>query len=248
MTNTRTKLITAGLFAAAAIALPACSVSVTPGTPVASSTDRAAYLAEKDAVTPANTPAANTTPVEIPAKYSALVDAIEYTSNAAEKFMADEGLPMDDVVLHGAMESDDIPQCQPSKFTSDTQAWACSINDPRDIVFHIPHMYTIVYVPYGNVGVAIVAAHEYGHLALPMMRRAADTNDRMEERRADCVSGAFMAWYSRNGGPTASQVRNVLEDWYPDRGNQRAMDRVAIEYGWNNGLAKCATYDDGFGN
>lgn len=40
----------------------------------------------------------------------------------------------------------------------------------------------------------------------------------------------------------------MINKWHPDRNGQVATNRVAIEYGRNNGLAKCATYDDGFGN
>lgn len=196
--TTRTRKITAVVIAAAALALPACSTTVAgnaveSSTPISSTAATTSQVAPK----PVKVPTADTTPVEIPAKYNVMLDSIKQSSRDVRKFMANEGLPMNDVVIHAAMAgSDSIPQCQPVEYHSEIVAWACSDDTPRDIVFDLPHLYREVSVPYGNVGVAIVAAHEYGHLALPEMRRAADTDDRMEERRADCAAGAFMAWYS----------------------------------------------------
>lgn len=182
MTNTRTKLITAGLFAAAAIALPACSVSVTPGTPVASSTDRAAYLAEKDAVTPANTPAANTT-VDEYAELDKLVQAS--VRDAADFWDIEINLP---VSAH-AVAKNDGAHC--ASELADSPAWACASGA---VVYDREHMLQLMDAPTGGAAVTLIMGHEVGHIAQHTFDPKFDTGSVLGERAASCSAGAYLRW------------------------------------------------------
>lgn len=247
--NVRAKIIAAGLATAAAVMLPACAPNVVNGKAVPSAAEptTTSVVAAPTVTTPVVPSSKEEKTPAIPARYNTLIDAVKDASHAAKRYFKDQGLPMGDVMIKAALEQDSVPSCLVEGFSSKTDAWACSNNDPREIVFHLPHTYAHVYGPGGNPGVAIVTSHEYGHMALPMMDRRADTGGRKEERRADCVAGAFMMWYSQNGGPTINQVRNVVAKMYPDQGGVSA-NRLAIEHGMANGLGSCVTYDDGFGN
>lgn len=247
--NVRAKIIAAGLLATAAVMLPACAPNVVNGKAVPSAAEptTTSVVAAPTVTTPVVPSSKEEKTPAIPPRYNTLIDAVKDASHAAKLYFKEQGLPMGDVMIKAALEQDSVPSCTPNDPGAYPAAWACSNNDPREIVFHLPSSTRKVFGPGGNPGVAIAIGHEYGHMALPMMDRRADTGGRKEERRADCVAGAFMMWYSQNGGPTINQVRNVVAKMYPDQGGVSA-NRLAIEHGMANGLGSCVTYDDGFGN
>lgn len=244
--NVRAKIIAAGLATAAAVMLPACAPNVVNGAAKSSTSTPATTAVTSAAPTTVTTPVVPSSKEEktpaIPSRYRSMVDSIKASTKGVREFLRANGLDVDDVVVHGALKPGDIETCT-TDITTQTKAWACSENTPREIVMYVPNLYDQVYTPAGSVGIATVVAHEFGHIALPMM--GTNPGGRKEERRADCVAGAFLAWYSDHGGPTKNQVHSALVKMHPDTTGVSA-NRLAMESGMANGLRSCVTYDDGY--
>ena len=181
MMTTRTKLITAGLLAAAALALPACSVSETPGTATVSSADRDAYRAEQAAVTTANTPAVSTTN-----KYAELDKLVQASVRDAADFWDIEiNLP---VSAH-AVAKNDGAHC--ASELADSRAWACASGA---VVYDREHMLQLMDAPTGGAAVTLIMGHEVGHIAQHTFDPKFDTGSVLGERAASCSAGAYLRW------------------------------------------------------
>lgn len=116
----------------------------------------------------------------------------------------------------------------------------------------------------GDMAVAMVLAHEYGHW---VSRQAGltypDTPTLVAEQQADCSSGAYMRWVAEGNSPhftlsTADGLNNVLAaviafrdplfregDWRARLGEHgSAFERLsAFQFGFTNGPSACAAID-----
>jgi predicted metalloprotease len=117
---------------------------------------------------------------------------------------------------------------------------------------------------FGDMGVAMVLAHEYGHavqLQAKMVRKSTPTL--VSEQQADCLAGVYMRWVAEDNSPrftvsTGDGLNNVLaavigfrdpllnED-DPDVGvdeHGSAFERVsAFQFGFTDGAAACKSID-----
>ncbi|SEH70868.1 Predicted metalloprotease [Mycolicibacterium rutilum] len=117
---------------------------------------------------------------------------------------------------------------------------------------------------HGEMGVAMVLAHEYGH-AVQFQAGLVDedTPTLVAEQQADCMAGAYMRWVAEDNSPrftlsTGEGLNNVLaavisfrdpllnED-DPEVGvdeHGSAFERLsAFQFGFTDGIAACATID-----
>ncbi|MBI5337992.1 MAG: peptidase [Mycolicibacterium rufum] len=117
---------------------------------------------------------------------------------------------------------------------------------------------------HGDIGVAMVLAHEYGHA---VSRAAGLSNDNTKtlvaEQQADCLGGAYMRWVAEDNSPrfslsTGDGLNNVLagvisfrdpvmQEGDPDAGfdeHGSAFERIsAFQFGFTDGPAACAGID-----
>lgn len=117
---------------------------------------------------------------------------------------------------------------------------------------------------HGDIGVAMVLAHEYGHA---VSRAAGLSNDNtptlVAEQQADCLGGAYMRWVAEDNSPrfslsTGDGLNNVLagvisfrdpllQEGDPDAGfdeHGSAFERIsAFQFGFTDGPAACAGID-----
>ncbi len=121
----------------------------------------------------------------------------------------------------------------------------------------------IEYIPdlraqYGEVGVAVLVAHEWGHVVQNQLGLVGQTSI-LAEQQADCYSGAFMAWAeAAERAPfddpaalddavlstieTADELTVGASD---SEAHGNGFDRVrATQEGYDRGVEFCRSYDD----
>ncbi len=117
---------------------------------------------------------------------------------------------------------------------------------------------------HGDMGVAMVLAHEYGHAIQYRSGMAGNgTPTLVSEQQADCMAGAYMRWVAEDNSPrftlsTADGLNTVLaavigfrdpllNDDDPEAGvdeHGSAFERVsAFQFGFTDGVAACASID-----
>jgi predicted metalloprotease len=117
---------------------------------------------------------------------------------------------------------------------------------------------------YGDMGVVMVLAHEYGHAVQYLSGMSdGDTPTLVSEQQADCLAGAYMRWVAEDSSPrftlsTADGLNNVLaavigfrdpllniddpEVGVDEHGS--AFERVsAFQFGFTDGVPACASID-----
>jgi len=117
---------------------------------------------------------------------------------------------------------------------------------------------------YGDMGVVMMLAHEYGHAVQGQAGLVDDdTPTLVSEQQADCFSGAYMRWVAEDNSPrftlsTADGLNNVLaavisfrdpvmtendpEVGYDEHGS--AFERLsAFQFGFTDGPTACAAID-----
>ncbi len=118
---------------------------------------------------------------------------------------------------------------------------------------------------FGDIAVANVLAHEYGHA----IQRQAKLNKKntptlVAEQQADCFAGAYMRWVAEGNSPrftlsTADGLNSLLaavlsfrdpllsEDEFAPGANEHgsAFERItAFQFGFTDGAASCAAIDE----
>lgn len=117
---------------------------------------------------------------------------------------------------------------------------------------------------YGDMGVALVLAHEYGHaVAHQAGLSGKNVPTLVGEQQADCLSGAYMRWVAEGHSPrftlsTGEGLNNVLaavisfrdpllNEGDPDAGvdeHGSAFERLsAFQFGFTDGPSACAAID-----
>ena len=117
---------------------------------------------------------------------------------------------------------------------------------------------------FGDMGVTMVLAHEYGHAVQDQAGMAEERRSTLvSEQQADCLAGAYMRWVAEDNSPrftlsTGEGLNNVLaavigfrdpllnED-DPEVGideHGSAFERVsAFQFGFTDGASACASID-----
>jgi predicted metalloprotease len=117
---------------------------------------------------------------------------------------------------------------------------------------------------HGDMGVAMVLAHEYGHaIQYQTGMSDDDTPTLVAEQQADCLAGSYMRWVAEDNSPrftlsTADGLNNVLASVIgfrdpllnvddPEVGvdeHGSAFERVsAFQFGFTDGVQACASID-----
>ncbi|MFC3778735.1 neutral zinc metallopeptidase [Mycolicibacterium holsaticum] len=117
---------------------------------------------------------------------------------------------------------------------------------------------------YGDMGVTMVLAHEYGHAVQRQAKMAGDaTPTLVAEQQADCLAGAYMRWVAEDNSPrfslsTGDGLNNVLaaviafrdplmSEADPAAGSDEhgsAFERLsAFQFGFTDGASACASID-----
>ncbi|WNG86117.1 peptidase [Mycobacterium sp. ITM-2016-00317] len=117
---------------------------------------------------------------------------------------------------------------------------------------------------YGDIGVVMVLAHEYGHAISRLAGLARnDTPTLVAEQQADCFAGAYMRWVAEDSSPrftlsTGEGLNNVLagvvsfrdpvqSEGDPDAGineHGSAFERLsAFQFGFTDGPQACVAID-----
>lgn len=239
MSGTRqrvTTAVTTGLVTAALV-LSGCA-STTAGTAISDTTSPTT-----------STSRIATTTTTAPRPVDPYADLREVTNAAmldVSGFWALEGgvvVPVDaDVVT----DRDDADCIAPGQTTAEEAAaigWACDMVSPPSVAFDAANLNDEIYVPFSDVGVYLAAAHEAAHIGMPMIRTSTDTDDDVEERRADCAAGAYFAWVAAPGSPSSTSVTEadvsgtVIKMWGKD-----SPRTAAVAAGFSEGLQACLSY------
>lgn len=173
-----------------ALVLPACT-STTSGQPIVSVTERTV------ASTIPTTPQVD--------EYADLTATVQEAMTDVSRFWASEGA----VVPVRALVTTD-PSTAPCAASRDAEkerqavAWACDMVSPQTVVVNPENLSAKVADQFGDIGTYIVIAHEQGHIGLPLLNPATDTDSDVEERRADCASGAYFKWVVAGQSPSVS--------------------------------------------
>lgn len=233
MSTRRVTAVTTAMVAAS-LALSGCT-STTDGTPMATDT----Y--SNPVPTSTTTTPRSTTPA--PDAYADLTTLVQAATIDVSRYWADEGVV---VPTRATIVTDqaDAP-CAPSrdeKLAAQAVAWACDMTTPPAVVVNVKNLNDKVFRDFGDVGTYIVMAHEQGHIGMPLLDPATDTDSDVEERRADCSAGSYFAWVVSGESPsvtvTEQQVGGVATAMW-----QATPERTkAFAYGLTYGLDACLTY------
>lgn len=191
----------------------------------------------------------------------AISDIEEFWEGAYGEAFGGEFRPADEVVSWDANGFDDTGFCGGDTFGI-VSAGYCP--DDRAIGWDRGALLPGVQQDYGDMGVTLILAHEYGHAVEEMAGLAdANTPTLVSEQRADCLAGSYMRWVAEDNSPrfalsTGEGLNNVLaaviafrdpllsED-SPQVGMDEhgsAFERIsAFQFGFTDGAAACAAID-----
>lgn len=178
------------------------------------------------------------TPDEVPPAYRSLADDVNEIVADNASFWVQIGalLPESAFVVDDATEG----LCGKPSVTTKTPAWACG--DEKVMTIYAPIMEKIDTAVPDDLGIAAVIGHESGHIALPQLDPSADTGGNLEERRADCASGAYMRWIA-DGNSAAISTPSDADLSTARRKMMKSRDRqAAYDHGWDHGPQSCVTY------
>ncbi|WP_157931136.1 hypothetical protein [Mycobacteroides abscessus] len=196
MRMSRKTFVTTALVAAS-VAVSACT-STTPGVPLASDTTTPVSVSTATATSAPRTTSA-------PDPHAALVKVVNAAMTDVSRFWASEGVV---VPIRATIVTDQADgPCSPSRDAekaAQAVAWACDMTTPQVVVVNPENLSAKVADQFGDIGTYIVIAHEQGHIGMPLLNPATDTDSDVEERRADCASGAYFKWVVAGQSPSVS--------------------------------------------
>ncbi|MBI1730997.1 neutral zinc metallopeptidase [Candidatus Acetothermia bacterium] len=106
---------------------------------------------------------------------------------------------------------------------------------------------------YGDVAVAAIFAHEWGHLVQNLLGYFMDTQTVLKELQADCLSGVYLSAAKQKGEYSMGDLNDVATLLYnlgdnlplihPDAHGSPEMRREAFTMGFQKGLAGCQLGD-----
>lgn len=226
VTTAVTALVTAGLV------LSGCA-STTDGTAIS------------DQSTPSlvDATAAPTTPRPVPVDpYAELRGVVDAAMTDVSRFWAQNGVVVP-VTADVVTDRDDADCTAPGETAEEEAAaiaWACDMVTPPSVAMDAANLDTEIYEPFSDVAVYVVAAHEVGHIGLPIKRPQTDTDDTVEERRADCAAGAYLAWVADGGSPSVSVTEDQVSAVVVKMWGESSPRTEAVAFGFAKGLEACA--------
>ncbi|ULE31625.1 neutral zinc metallopeptidase [Mycobacterium sp. IDR2000157661] len=191
----------------------------------------------------------------------AISDIEEFWQGAYGEAFGGEFRPVNEVVSWDANGFDDINFCSGETFGV-VNAGYC--HDDQTIGWDRGELLPSLQQDYGDMGVTMVLAHEYGH-AVQETAGLADENTPtlVSEQQADCLAGSYMRWVaegnsSRFSLATGEGLNSVLaaviafrdpllSENSPELGvdeHGSAFERLsAFQFGFTDGAVACATID-----
>jgi predicted metalloprotease len=191
----------------------------------------------------------------------AISDIEEYWAGTYDEVFDDTFTPVEALYSWDANGFDEIIFCGFDTFAL-VNAGFCT--DDKTIGWDRGELIPALRDEYGDMGVVMMLAHEYGH-AVQMQAGLVedDTPTLVSEQQADCFSGAYMRWVAEENSPrftlsTADGLNNVLaavisfrdpvlnesdpEVGFDEHGS--AFERLsAFQFGFTDGPAACAGID-----
>ena len=192
---------------------------------------------------------------------NAASDIEEYWSNAYGETFDGQFTPVEALISWDANGFDDTPFCGEDTYGL-VNAEFCY--DDETIGWDRGELLPALRKAYGDMGVTMVLAHEYGHA----VQHQAGLNNKntptlVAEQQADCFAGAYMRWVAEDNSPrfslsTGEGLNNVLaaviafRDPLLAKGDPEvgvdehgsAFERLsAFQFGFTDGPAACAAID-----
>lgn len=238
MSGTRHRVTTAVTVAVTAGLLLSGCASTTAGTPISVQ----ATPSPVDA-TAAPTTAPKTTPRPSVDPYAELRGVVKSAMTDVSRFWAQNGVVVP-VTADVVTDRDDADCIAPGKTPAEEAAaiaWACDMVSPPSVAMDAANLDNKVYEPFSDVAVYLTAAHETAHIGLPIKYPQTNTGDTVEERRADCAAGAYMAWVVDGSSPTVSVTEGQVSTATVKMWGKESPRTEAAAFGFAKGLEACAT-------
>ena len=163
-----------------------------------------------------------------------------------------------------AVDVDDqgLPSCDAADVSARTvqdNAFSVTCREGQLIVWDDDDLFAELVAEYGDIGPAIVLAHELGHAAQFQARVLRRTASVIIEQQADCLAGAFASWAADRGvapfdtpesldaavGATVSFRDEPGSSSNSPNAHGSGFDRVrAFQDGFDQGVSLCASYPD----
>ena len=191
---------------------------------------------------------------------NAASDIEEYWSNADGETFDGQFTPVEALISWDANGFDDTPFCGEDTYGL-VNAKFCY--DDETIGWDRGELLPALRKAYGDMGVTLVLAHEYGHAVQHQAGLNKNTPTLVAEQQADCFAGAYMRWVAEDNSPrfslsTGEGLNNVLaaviafRDPLLAKGDPEvgvdehgsAFERLsAFQFGFTDGPAACAAID-----
>jgi predicted metalloprotease len=192
---------------------------------------------------------------------NAVSDIEEYWSNAYSETFDGQFSPVKALISWDANGFDDTPFCDEDTYGLVNAAFCY---DDETIGWDRGELLPALRKSYGDMGMTMVLAHEYGHAVQHQAGlKSEDTPTLVAEQQADCFAGAYMRWVAEDKSPrftlsTGEGLNNVLaaviafrdpllsegdpEVGFDEHGS--AFERLsAFQFGFTDGPSACAAVD-----
>jgi predicted metalloprotease len=192
---------------------------------------------------------------------NAVSDIEEYWSNAYSETFDGQFSPVKALISWDANGFDDTPFCDEDTYGLVNAAFCY---DDETIGWDRGELLPALRKSYGDMGMTMVLAHEYGHAVQHQAGlKSEDTPTLVAEQQADCFAGAYMRWVAEDKSPrftlsTGEGLNNVLaaviafrdpllsegdpEIGFDEHGS--AFERLsAFQFGFTDGPSACAAVD-----
>jgi predicted metalloprotease len=192
---------------------------------------------------------------------NAVSDIEEYWGNAYSETFDGQFTPVKELVSWDANGFDDTRFCDEDTYGLVNAAFCY---DDETIGWDRGELLPALRKSYGDMGVTMVLAHEYGHAVQHQAGlKSENTPTLVAEQQADCFAGAYMRWVAEDKSPrftlsTGEGLNNVLaaviafrdpllSEGDPDVGvdeHGSAFERLsAFQFGFTDGPSACAAID-----
>lgn len=191
----------------------------------------------------------------------AVSDIEEYWGQAYGETFDGEFSPVEALISWDANGFDDTPFCGEDTYGLVNAAFCY---DDETIGWDRGELLPSLRKAYGDMGVTMVLAHEYGHAVQRQAGlKSKNTPTLVAEQQADCFAGAYMRWVAEDKSPrfslsTGEGLNNVLaaviafrdpllaegdpEVGFDEHGS--AFERLsAFQFGFTDGPSACAAID-----
>ncbi len=193
---------------------------------------------------------------------SAISDIEDYWENAYPEAFGDDFTPVKDVISWDAAGYDTVGFCGQDTYGLENAGY-CFVD--HTIGWDRGRLVPDVRDNFGEIAVANVLAHEYGHAIQRLSRlNKRGTPILVAEQQADCLAGSYMRWVAEGNSDrftlsTADGLNSLLaavisfrdpllsEDEYAPGANDHgsAFERItAFQFGFTDGASSCASINE----